>query len=88
MESLIPPGDIPCGGIHQIGAAHQTTGGANQFHIVRLGTKKMVDYAHRYNIAVQYWTINDPDEIERLNDIGADAIISDTPDVAYKIIKE
>ena len=34
MESLIPPRDIPCGGIHQIGAAHQTTGGANQFHIV------------------------------------------------------
>ena len=61
---------------------------ANQYRVVRLGTKKIVDYAHRYNIAVQYWTINDPDEIERLNDIGADAIISDTPDVAYKIIKE
>ena len=61
---------------------------ANQYHVVRLGTKKIVDYAHRYNIAVQYWTINDPDEIERLNDIGADAIISDTPDIAYKIIKE
>ena len=61
---------------------------ANQYRVVRLGTKKIVDYAHRYNIAVQYWTINDPDEIERLNDIGADAIISDTPDIAYKIIKE
>lgn len=61
---------------------------ANQYRVVRLGTKKIVDYAHRYNIAVQYWTINDPDEIERLNDIGADAIISDTPDIAYRIIKE
>lgn len=61
---------------------------ANQYRVVRLGTKKIVDYAHRYNIAVQYWTINDPEEIERLNDIGADAIISDTPDIAYKIIKE
>ena len=61
---------------------------ANQYGVVRLGTKKIVDYAHRYNIAVQYWTINDPEEIARLNDIGADAIISDTPDIAYKIIKE
>lgn len=61
---------------------------ANQYRVVRLGTKKIVDYAHRYNIAVQYWTINDPEEIERLNDIGADAIISDTPDIVYKIIKE
>ncbi|MGN0544092.1 MAG: glycerophosphodiester phosphodiesterase family protein [Acutalibacteraceae bacterium] len=60
---------------------------ANQYYVIRLGTKKIVNYAHRYNIAVQYWTINDPDEIKRLNDIGADAIISDTPDVAYSIIK-
>ena len=59
-----------------------------RYGVVRLGTKQIVDYAHRYNIAVQYWTINDPEEIARLNDIGADAIISDTPDIAYKIIKE
>ena len=36
---------------------------ANQYRVVRLGTKKIVDYAHRYNIAVQYWTINDPEEV-------------------------
>ena len=39
-------------------------------------------------LQIPAWTINDPEEIARLNDIGADAIISDTPDIAYKIIKE
>lgn len=60
---------------------------ANQFKIFRLGTKKFLDYAHRYNLAVQYWTINDEPEIRRLNEIGADAIMTDYPDLAYKIIK-
>ncbi|MGN0573569.1 MAG: glycerophosphodiester phosphodiesterase family protein, partial [Acutalibacteraceae bacterium] len=29
---------------------------SNQYKIFRLGTKRLIDYAHRYNIAVQYWT--------------------------------
>ena len=60
---------------------------SNQYKIFRLGTKRLIDYAHRYNIAVQYWTINDPKEIKRLNDLGADCIMSDKPDLAYKIIR-
>lgn len=59
----------------------------NQYKIVRPASKRFVTYAHNYGIAVQYWTINDAKEIKRINDIGADCIMSDLPDLAYKIIK-
>jgi len=60
---------------------------ANQYGI-RLGTEKIINYAHRYNLAVQYWTINDAEEIRRLSNIGADTIMSDLPDVAYSVIND
>lgn len=53
---------------------------------INFGKKSIVDYAHHYGIAVQYWTINDENDIKHLVEIGADAIISDSPDIAYKII--
>lgn len=53
---------------------------------INLGTKEFIEYAHRYGLAVQYWTINDAEDIEHLNSIGADAIITDSPDLAYEII--
>lgn len=55
---------------------------------VRLGTKRIVEYAHRHNIAVQYWTINETWEMDYLKSINADCIMSDVPDVAYKIFNE
>ena len=56
-------------------------------YIVNLGTSKLVNYAHKNNIAVQYWTINDADKMAFLQDIGADAIITDSPDVGYEVLK-
>ncbi len=53
---------------------------------INLGKKSIVDYAHHYGIAVQYWTINKEKHIKHLVEIGADAIITDSPDVAYKVI--
>ncbi len=51
-----------------------------------LGTTKIINYAHRYDLAVQYWTINEADEIDYLNSIGADCIMSDDPYLAYTVI--
>ncbi len=56
------------------------------FVVFNLDSQRIIDYAHRYNIAVQYWTVNDPDKIKMLNDMGADAIISDNPEMAYELI--
>ena len=51
-----------------------------------LGTSKLTNYAHKNNIAVQYWTINDAEDITMLKEINADCIMSDVPDVAYNIL--
>lgn len=61
---------------------------ANQYVIVRPASKRFVTYAHNRGIAVQYWTVNDAKEIKRINEIGADCIMSDLPDLCYKIINE
>lgn len=54
--------------------------------ILNLATARLVNYAHRHNIAVQYWTINDTETMELLKEIGADCIMSDVPDVAYDVL--
>lgn len=59
---------------------------ANQYRIVRLGTERFVRYCHNLDIAVQYWTIDDPKEIKRLSDIGADCIITNVPDKMYDLL--
>lgn len=51
------------------------------------GTKELIDYAHSYGIACQYWTINKEKQIEELVKNGADAIMTDYPEVAYPIVK-
>ena len=48
-------------------------------YYVQLATKTVVDLAHKHNIAVHYWTINDTDEMCRLISIGADGIMTDHP---------
>ena len=55
---------------------------------LNLATARFVNYAHRHNLAVQYWTINDEDDMRLLQEIGADCIMSDVPDVAYRIYNE
>ena len=57
-------------------------------YIVNMGTSKLVNYAHKNNIAVCYWTINDEEKMEFLQSIGADGIITDVPDVACKVLKD
>lgn len=58
----------------------------NDDFVFNLGTTRLVNYAHKYDIAVQYWTINDPEDVRHLAAIGADAIMSDNPDMAYEIL--
>lgn len=55
-------------------------------YIANMGTSKLLNYAHKNNVAVQYWTINDPEKMSFLQGIGADGIITDAPDVAYEVL--
>jgi glycerophosphoryl diester phosphodiesterase len=38
--------------------------------------------AHRRGLEVFVWTINDPEEVERMCSIGVDGIFTDFPDIA------
>lgn len=55
---------------------------------INLGHKSVIDYAHKYGLAVQYWTINDEEDIRTLISRGADAIITDDPELADRIVRE
>jgi glycerophosphoryl diester phosphodiesterase len=45
----------------------------------------LVTEAHERGMAVNVWTVNQRDEIERLLSAGVDAVITDVPDVALEV---
>ena len=51
-----------------------------------LSTKAFIDFAHHLGIAVQYWTINDPADVVKLQKNGADCIMTDDPKMAYNAL--
>ncbi len=53
-----------------------------------LSTKSFVNKAHKHNIAVHYWTINEQDEMRRLVEIGADGIMTDYPHKLLEVYNE
>lgn len=56
--------------------------------IVELDKETYINRAHRRNISVQFWTINDKEEMRRLIEMGADVIMTDNPDVMYELLVE
>ncbi|MBQ2954425.1 MAG: hypothetical protein IJE07_12910 [Clostridia bacterium] len=46
---------------------------------INLATSALIEAAHAHNIAVHYWTINDPEEMRELIELGADGIMTDYP---------
>jgi len=55
---------------------------------LNLATRRVINSAHRHNMAVHYWTINDKEEMQDLIDKGADGIITDRPDLLMELLKE
>ncbi len=54
--------------------------------IIDLCTARFCNYAHKNNLAVQYWTVNDAKKATYLESIGADCIMSDIPDAVYEAL--
>ena len=56
-------------------------------NLVNLGTREFINYAHKNDIAVQYWTVNDAEDAATLAKNGADCIMSDYPQMVYEAIE-
>ena len=50
--------------------------------------RRLVDTAHRKGVGVHVWTINERDEMERLLDLGVDAILSDRPTILKQVFAD
>ena len=55
---------------------------------LKLDKKTLINRAHRRNIAVQYWTINDAEEMRTLTDLGCDCIMTDDPKLLNEVLNE
>ncbi len=55
---------------------------------LNLDKKTIISRAHRRNIAVQYWTINDADEMRELIELGCDCIMTDDPILLKSVLEE
>lgn len=62
-------------------AAIKAAGGAIWSPLYMDIDKNSVDEAHRLGLTVVTWTVNKPEDMERLIDMGVDGIISDRPDL-------
>lgn len=52
---------------------------------LNLATKGLVNAAHSHNLAVHYWTINEPEQMRQLIEIGADGIMTDYPHLLQSV---
>ncbi len=53
---------------------------------LNLGLVSFVNYAHAHDIAVQYWTINDVEDMKYLRSIHVDVIMTDYPEKLAEIL--
>ncbi|MCP5094458.1 MAG: NUDIX domain-containing protein [Chloroflexi bacterium] len=67
-------------------------GQANVFQIpeyegrIHLVTPQFVQAAHKNNVAVHVWTVNETAVMQRLLDIGVDGLVTDYPDRALRLL--
>ena len=63
-----------------------------KLYVGNLGKASFVDYAHKYGLSVQYWTIDKTEDAQYLASIGADLLMTNHPerihDALYQLIRE
>ncbi|MBY0148503.1 glycerophosphodiester phosphodiesterase [Neobacillus niacini] len=53
-----------------------------------LTDQRLIDGAHRLGMDIHYWTIDDPETMEKLIEAGADGILTNRPDLLLQLLKE
>lgn len=56
--------------------------------IFNLVDRKLIRGANKLNMQLHYWTVNEPEEMEKLLLQGADGIITDKPEVLIELIEQ
>ncbi len=54
---------------------------------VQIVTKDFVESAHKLNLQIHVWTINETVDMQRLIDLGVDGIMTDYPDKLLELVK-
>lgn len=53
-----------------------------------MATRRLVRDLHERGLAVHVWTVNDPEEMHRLLDVGVDGILTDFPNRLARVLHE
>lgn len=79
---------------HRLPAGGPYTPAADVFQVPelheghRIVTRRFVREAHRRNIPVQIWTVDDPEDMRRLLSWGVDGIQTDRPDLLAEVLTD
>jgi glycerophosphoryl diester phosphodiesterase len=69
-----------------------TRASAAQVPVARKGIHivdaRFVEACHRAGVAVHVWTVDDPEEMEQLLDLGVDGLMTDRPSVLRQVLRQ